>query len=152
MLPSRHIIASVPLGLTVGLLTESLIAGLLCFFSGVLIDIDHIIDYIIHYGLKGFSFKQTYRACKKFAEREEEGGLKKIYLILHVWEMAILFWVSFLFTKNICLLAIALGYSGHLILDASNNIMKPSSYFIILRIKHDFRTIKLLNPHPHQDS
>ena len=143
MLPSRHIIISLPLGATVGLFTQSAPAGLLCFFSGILIDLDHIIDYVIHYGLKKVELKEIYQACRKLANRKEEGGVKKLYLFLHAGEIAILLWVGFVFFRNIYVLSIALGYTGHLILDAANNALKPWAYFLTLRIKNGFNTTKL---------
>ena len=41
MLPSKHIMVSVPLGIAVGFFTQSVFAGLSCFLSGVLVDVDH---------------------------------------------------------------------------------------------------------------
>ncbi len=144
MLPSRHIIASLPLGAAVGFFTESLFAGLLCFLTGIFVDIDHIIDYIIHYGLKAFNFKEAYRCCRNMANPEEEGGIRKLYLFFHAAEFAILLWVGFTFFRNIYLLSIALGYTGHIILDVAANRIKPSAYFITLRIKNKFSTIKFM--------
>ena len=146
MLPSRHIIISLPLGATVGLLTQSIPAGLLCFFSGILIYVDHLIEYAIHFGvknLKNLKLKEIYQTCAKMAKREEEGGVKKLYLFLHTGEIAILLWVGFVLFRNIYLLSIALGCTGHLILDAANNELKPWSYFLTLRIKNGFDTTKL---------
>ena len=144
MLPSRHIIVSVPLGAAAGFFTESLSAGLLCFLSGILIDVDHIIEYIIHHRPKSFNFKEFYQACGKFAKREEEGGVKKLYLIFHAGEFAILLWMIFAFFRNIYLFSIALGYTGHIISDALVNTLKPSTYFITMRIKNNFDVMKFV--------
>lgn len=145
MLPSRHIIVSLPLGAAVGFFTQFALAGILCFFSGVLIDADHIIEYVIHYGLRNFNFKEMYQSCAKMANREEEGGVKKLFLVFHWGEIAILLWMGFIFTKNIYILSIAIGYTGHIILDvAANNALKPSTYFISTRIKNGFRTADLI--------
>lgn len=140
MLPSRHIIVSLPLGVTVGFFTQSILAGILCFLTGVLIDVDHFIEYAIHYGLKNFNFKEFYQTCRKMARRIEEGGVEKLYLVFHAIEIAILLWLSFIFTKNIYLLAIALGYTGHIILDVAANEAKPHAYLISWRMKNGFRT------------
>lgn len=149
MLPSRHIIISLPLGATVGLFTQSVPAGLLCFFSGILIDVDHAIDYVIHYGLKNFDYKEIYRACKNMAKSEEEGGVKKLYFLLHAIEFAILLWIGYLFSRNLYLLSIAIGYTGHLIIDVAGNgkITKPIAYSIAFRIANGFDRIKLIRQH-----
>ena len=147
MLPSRHIIVSIPLGAAVGFFTESFLAGLLCFLSGIIIDIDHLIEYTIHYDWRIPNFKEVYQACSKMANREEEGGTKKLYLVLHVGEIAILLWIGFLFSKNIYLLSIALGYSMHITMDAMANALKPWAYFLTWRMKNGFNTRELSRLH-----
>jgi len=147
MLPSRHIIASFPLGIATGYFTNSQLAGLVCFLSGVLVDIDHIIEYIIHFGFRNFKPKEVYRTCGKMTNPRQEGGVERVYLIFHAGEIAVLLWAGFAFTKNIFLLAIALGYTVHLILDGTTNVMKPSGYFISLRIKNRFKKEKFIKQH-----
>lgn len=143
MLPSRHIIASLPLGIAVGYFTQSLFAGILCFLSGTLIDIDHLIEYMIHFGSKNLRPKAVYWTCIKMASLEE-GRVERIYLFLHAGEIAIFLWIGFAFTRNILLLSIALGYTMHLILDSTANIVKPSGYFMISRIMNNFRKTKFI--------
>ncbi len=144
MLPSRHIIVSLPLGAGLTLFTGSAVSGLLCLFGGVLIDIDHIIEYSIHYGFKNINFQQIYQACRNLITSVENGELEKIYLFFHAAELSILLWVSFALSKNIYLLAIALGYTGHLTLDVLANEIKPWAYFISLRAKKGFRGIEFI--------
>ena len=144
MLPSRHIALSLPLGVSVGLFTQSTLAGILCFLTGVFIDIDHFIEYVIRNNLKNFNFKECYRSHTKWAKREEEIRVERIYLVFHAVEIAFLLWVSFIFTKYVYILSIALGYTGHLVLDMTGNIVRPSAYFVTTRIKNNFKTIKLL--------
>lgn len=145
MAPINHILFSAPLGLLVGALTQNIFAGLLCFFSGFLIDGDHLFEYILYNGIKDLRPKKVYRTCAKMANKEEEGGVKRIFLLLHTVELAILLWISLLFTPNIYILAAALGYSGHLALDAHANTIKPTAYFISTRIKNGFLTSKLIH-------
>lgn len=128
-----------------GIFTQSLFAGLLCFISGVLVDIDHLIDHVANNGLKGFNFKDIYWTGIILPTQREKSKIKKLYLIFHIGEVAILFWASFAFFRNIYLLSISLGYTGHLILDCLPGIMKPQAYFISYRIKNSFRTDRLLN-------
>ncbi|MBN3037984.1 MAG: hypothetical protein JW869_01045 [Candidatus Omnitrophica bacterium] len=140
MSPIKHIAVSAPLGIAVAVVTQSTLAGMLCFFSGFLIDIDHLVEYTMYYGFGDFRFKSIYAACAKMANREEEGGVKRIFFFLHTAEIAILLWVGYFFSKNIYFLAIALGYSGHLIMDGTANAISPWAYFITSRIKNGFRT------------
>lgn len=144
MLPSRHVIVSLVLGGGIWAFTHSFIAGLLCFFSGTLIDIDHLIDYVINSGLKGFSVKEFYWTCLKLPHQKEQSKIKKVYLIFHAWEIAILLWAGCLLFKNIYLLAMALGYTAHVLMDnAVHHVFHPFFYFIIYRLRRDFRTSRL---------
>lgn len=146
MLPSRHIMISLPLAIAVGSFTQSVLAGLLCLFSGVLVDADHLIEYIIHYGCKSLNFKEIYRACTEMTKPEEEGGVKKLHLFFHSLEICILLWIGYALSKNFYLLSIALGYTGHLIMDIIGNskIIKPLSYFTTLRAINGFNTSKIV--------
>lgn len=143
MLPSRHIILSLPLGATVVVFTQSWFAGLLCVLSGILTDVDHFIEYIIHRGLKNFRPKQIYQVCRKLAY-PEENTIDRLYLFFHAIEFAILLLGAYLFSQNIYLLAITLGYTGHLLLDITGNPLAPRAYFIGLRIKNSFSLKKSL--------
>ena len=143
MLPSRHIIVSLSLGGGVAVFTQSLFAGLLCLFSGVLIDADHIVDYLINWGLKDFNFRNIYRTFIEIFNQGEKGRIKKVYLIFHMAEIAILLWISVMFTKNIYLLSIALGYTVHLVMDSMTRWLRPQAYFISFRMKNGFESDRL---------
>ena len=144
MLPSRHIIVSLPLGASVWFFTRSVPAALLCFLTGTIVDADHLIEYAIHHGFKRFNFKEIYQACRRMTKPQEKGGVKKIYLFFHAIEISILLWVVFVLSKNIYILSMALGYTGHLALDVAANEIKPWAYFISARMKNGFRTIKII--------
>ena len=144
MAPIHHILFSAPLGLLIGALTQNVLAGILCFFSGFLIDGDHLFEYILYNGIKDLRPKKIYQACATMTAKEGEGGVRRIFLFLHTAEFAILLWISLLFIPNIYIFAAALGYSGHLILDAHANTIKPTAYFISARIKNSFLTEKLV--------
>ncbi len=143
MRPSKHIIASLTIGALLWLFTRSLYAGLLCFASGVLVDLDHILEYIIHHGWKGLSFKNMYEACEQTEKQKGDMRFKKLYIIFHTGEAALLLWIAAIYTKNIFLLAIAWGYSSHLILDIIGNKVYPISYFMFRRAINKFDSDKL---------
>lgn len=146
MLPSRHIIVSLSLGGGLWFYTQSLFAGLLCFLSGILVDVDHIVDYAINSGLKGINLKDIYWTCFRLPHQREESKLKKVYLIFHSWEAVVLFWIGFLLFRNIYLLAITLGYTSHLVMDTAVRAFHPLAYFVTYRLRKNFMTTRLFNP------
>lgn len=143
MKPSRHVIASFSIALILWFFTKSVYAAIICFASGVLVDTDHIIEYVIHHGWRGISLEKVYHTSEETAVKESASGFGRVYLIFHSGEIAILLWIATAFTKNVFLLAVALGYSSHLILDCIGNPMYPSSYFIISRGIKKFNPDKL---------
>lgn len=142
MLPSRHIIVSISLGAITWAYAQSLLAGLICFCVGVFCDLDHIIEYAINYDLRSLSVKRLYQASADLIKPESE--IKKIRLFFHTAELAILLWVIAIFSNNIFVLAAALGYSAHIMMDMAANILKPAGYFMFWRIKNSFQTARLV--------
>ena len=144
MKPGRHIIVSLFMGIIVWFFARSLYAGFVCFFSGILIDIDHIIEFIIHHGWRNFSYKRCYLACEQTSKQDGKYQFRKIYLIFHCAEIALLLWFLVFYTRNLYLFAVALGYSTHLILDYLPGLVYPFSYFVVWRAINKFRTNRFL--------
>lgn len=143
MKPPFHIAASLSMGTVVGIFTESLYVGLLCFISGVLVDADHIIEYVLHNGWKGFSLRKVYQACEQTTISKGKDSFPKLYLIFHSGEAAILLGIAALYVKNIYLIALAFGYSIHIIMDSIANPMYIYSYFTIWRAIKNFDASRL---------
>jgi hypothetical protein len=142
MKPIVHIATSFSLSVGLWFFTKSAYAALLCFVSGFLIDFDHAVEYFLHYGFKDFSFKRIYQVSSDML-------FEKLHLFLHAGEIVILLWVAYLFTDNIYLLGIAVGYSSHLILDFAGNPLHVFSYFLIRRFMKGFETELLVRKdHP----
>ena len=133
MRPAYHFAASFSAGAALWYFSKSFSAGLLCVLLGVIIDFDHVIEYVLHYGWEGLSIKKVYDACDNLS-------FSKLYILFHTWEVAILFWAAYFITKNIYILALSLGYSTHLVLDAIANPLHPHSYFMLWRAHKKFRT------------
>ena len=144
MKPSRHIIASVFIGGAFAFFTKSVYAGTICFASGVFVDFDHVIEYIIHHKWKILSFRNVYYMSEQTCKEESDEGFKKLYLVFHSGEMVFLFWAAAIYTKNIYLLAIALGYSAHIVMDSIGNTMEPAGYFALWRAAKGFDTERLM--------
>jgi hypothetical protein len=137
MKPVIHAITSFSLGVVLWFFTKSFSAAFLCFISGTIVDFDHVIEYIIHFGRKSLTLKNLYHVC-------EEMLFNRLYVIFHSIELVILFWLAALLIKNIYLLAISMGYTSHLILDLIGNPLHPFSYFLVRRFKKRFVTERLI--------
>jgi hypothetical protein len=146
MKPSRHIIISFSLSLALWLFLKSLSAAVVCFIAGVFIDVDHLLEYLINFGWKGFSLQNCYRECGHSTARNGSFRFKKLYLIFHSIEFAAIFWLLAFLTKNIYIFAFALGYFAHLFADIVGNreFVQPCFYFISWRASHKFRTVKMM--------
>jgi len=144
MNPSRHVITSFALGAIFWFFTKSISASLLCFLTGVLVDLDHIIEYPLHFDWRSFSAKNVYHASIHTRDGKGDYRYKKLYIVFHSWEMVILFWALYAYTKNIYFLAFSLGYTSHMFLDTVGNKGYPALYFLLGRIMNNFSTDKLM--------
>ena len=149
MRPMQHIVVSLSLGAVFWVFARSFYAGLVCFVCGVFVDIDHAIEYVIHYGWKGITLKKICLACEETAKQQGGRKFRKLYLIFHIGEVAIILWILSIITKNIYLLAVAVGHSTHLILDSIGNKMYPYSYFMIWRLIKRFDAKRLFRQSLH---
>jgi hypothetical protein len=103
--------------------------------GGILIDIDHFIDYFLYAGLK-FNLK-------KFALIDFlKSG--RIYIFFHSWELIVLIYLGgFLLGWGKYSLALSLGMLGHLLVDSIfQKAFLP--YSLIYRIQHKFNAYKIL--------
>lgn len=138
MRPISHLVVSISAGVGIWFFAKSLYAGLVCFISSILIDIDHIIEYIIHRGWRNLTLSKVCQACEQTTRQEGDYRFPKLYLIFHSAEVAILFWAVSLYIKNIYFIAIAFGYSIHLVMDCIANPMYIYSYFVTWRVINGF--------------
>jgi len=138
-----HAAVSLSVGLAVYFFSKSFLAGAACFLSGVAPDIDHIIEFFMHYNRKEFSFRRLLSECRETG-KESERGFKKLRLLFHSMELCILLIAAAFITGNIYVIAVSLGYFSHMALDAIANPIRASSYFIIKRIFVKFDTDKLM--------
>lgn len=101
------------------------------FISGIFIDLDHVVDYVIahglHFNVKGF-FPFFY---------EEKHN--KITLIFHGWEFLIFFAAAAWFTDfNLLVTGVLIGYGHHIVLDFFYSKASFWSYSLIWRWKNKF--------------
>jgi len=134
MRPTQHIIISTGVGVLVSLWLKSWAAGVACLIGGVLIDLDHVVDYVI-------AKKEITFDYKKFVDYCDNDTTGRIYLILHSWEALIIMWL-FIPLEPIFIGALV-GITVHLMCDQFSNPLAPLCYFISYRSKHGFERSKL---------
>jgi len=138
-----HAAASFSLGLAVWFFTKSFMGGMLCLAAGIIPDIDHIIEFLMHYSRKEFNFQRFFAECRDTG-RGKTSGFRKLRLFFHSMELCIILIIASFITKNVYVISVTLGYALHMVLDAIANPLRASSYFFIKRIFVKFDTDKLM--------
>lgn len=148
-----HIIASISAGTAVGVFFRSPSVGLVCFLSGLLLDIDHIIEYLINFGWKDFTLKNFYQTCRRTAKQQGEPRFKQVHLVFHSLELAFILWFVVFYTKNAYVFAATLGYSLHLVMDSLGGDLGIDFlfYFIGWRAKKGFQASSLIRKSPYRE-
>ncbi len=107
------------------------------FAAGVLIDLDHLIDYYASHPFTA-NARTIYFACLKM-------NLKKLYIVLHSYEIIACLWIAiYVFSLENFWKAVAIGLTQHIIFDQIVNPMSKYSYFIVYRIAKGFRRNDLI--------
>lgn len=100
----------------------------LCFVSGILIDVDHLFDHFHYFGWLGFD-------PRRFFAEDIFGGSGKVFIPLHSWELLIPLWLwGFLAKKKKEAFALMAGFIGHLLIDYFSYSMPWPFYFFIYRL------------------
>lgn len=136
----HHIAISVPVSLGVFYFTKSIFYFLFSLAIGILLDTDHIFDYIAEE--KKFDLKHMF--IKSYL-----GDFKKIYLFLHAYEyVPVAFFLGYYFNNMTFALVFSVSYLFHLIPDQFFNRTKPLGYFLIYRILVKFEMKKIFDVPP----
>jgi len=139
-----HIAASAGISLACQVTMHSWPATLGCFFSGVLIDLDHYLEYCIF--RKKFPFR--YKDLVDFCWYNEES---RLYLFFHAYEYLFVLWfLIYFFSLGKVWFGVALGLTTHLLFDQWINPGKPLFYFLIFRIKNQFEKIQTVSARYYQ--
>jgi hypothetical protein len=132
MMPVSHAAASGIVSAVFAYLTHSVVGTIVCFLSGIFIDLDHLIDFWI--AKKKIII--DYPKLVSFTGLERGG---KLFLVLHSFEFWLLFWVVIVYYQlNEVWVGLAVGGSAHLIIDQLANPTKPLSLSLLYRWKHRF--------------
>lgn len=134
-----HIITSAGVGLFTYHRYKSPGAGLASFLAGWLIDLDHILDYV-----KAHGWRANWQRINE-AKHEHYSG--KLYLLLHSYELLLLFFIMFKSPrKRAYRMGVTLSVLTHLLLDQKYNPnRKPLTYFLAHRMYKKFNAQDILH-------
>jgi hypothetical protein len=137
MKPKYHVAVSVLISGILFSVFKSWALTIASLFSGIFIDLDHVIDYVINYG-----FHLDINKFFHFFYGEE---YEKLTLLFHSWEwLIILLLASWLTGWNHWIIGVCIGFAQHMIIDKLYNISTIGSYSFICRWKNRFDTSVIL--------
>ena len=105
----EHIAVSAVFSCGLLVITRSWAMFAVSFLSGVLVDVDHVLDYVRQHPSR-YDIVHFFRTC-------EEYRLKKVYLWLHSIEFLLPIGIAAYFTQSVYLTGFSLGLAQHLIFD-----------------------------------
>ena len=127
----HHIVLSAAVSGVVFAVSRSWPATVSSLVVGVLLDGDHVLDYMREYGLR-LNLRELFHASY-------ERKFKRTFLILHAWEWApVIAMVLWLSGGNPWFVGAAIGWLQHLTADQLVNTPNPWAYSIIWRWRHGF--------------
>ncbi len=127
----QHVAISIGVSALVWAVFRSSTAAADCFLTGVFLDIDHLLDYVINYGPR---FK-----IKHFFTVFEFEAIENIYLFLHSWEFIVIYLaLLWLIDWKPVAIGAVIGIVLHLLLDHFFNAHGKFAYFISYRLFHRF--------------
>lgn len=133
---ASHIAVSFSVSAVLYLVFRSHLLALSSFIFGIFIDLDHFFEYFLECGFN--------LDVKNFFLLAENYKFKRTFLLLHSWELFLLFSaLVFLSPASEILFGIFTGYAFHLVFDQFGNLSRPLSYSFIYRWKKDFLTEKI---------
>ena len=114
---------------------KSVSCAMISFLSGILIDIDHIFDFLLNHSIK--EYRTFFKKCYEL-------DFKKLVLLLHSYELTIILWLYVaLASYNKYWLCFAIGFTQHMLLDVLFNPLGLKGYSMIFRIFNKFETKKI---------
>ena len=138
-----HVLSSIPLGIGYYAMSKDPVNTLLAMGAAVLIDVDHILDYVL-------TQKRIDPIPKMVQAFDWLIYVKKNYLFLHSWEIVIALAVFQWISPHPSVMAILSGYGLHLLIDQIYNSyclgkfnLKPLFYFLCYRMRFNFDVLPL---------
>ena len=134
MRPLQHTAASVCFAAATFAVTKSPALAAVNFAGGVLIDVDHVPDFILN--------KEMRRHPGKMLEGNSHLSAHRSFFLLHGFDVAtLLLFIVHMAGHPLAAWALYTGLIQHLVLDTLYNPVKsPFSYFLTFRIVKKFKT------------
>ncbi len=136
--PTAHVYTSAVLAAALYAHSHSIPESTICFAGGILIDLDHVIDFVLFSGEK-FSPGNFVSWC--------ENRWQRVTLLFHSYELLSLLFIIMVYLDSAVLRGILWGAGLHLLLDQLWNPkaygLSPLFYFIGFRIAAGFRREKM---------
>ncbi len=130
-----HVIASVIFSSIFLLVFKSWTIAVSSFISGVLIDCDHVIDYLWE--------KRRFR-LNEFFDAHYKEKILFFMVIFHSWELLFLLNIyAFMISDNPWVIGITIGFTQHVALDQIFNESKRLLYFFFWRLKRGFNANRM---------
>ena len=140
MRPLQHTAASALCAAGTYALTRSIGLTAANFVAGILIDIDHVPEYLVKVG-------RTRPLLSIFKTQLHLVSTRTV-LFFHGFDViTLLFFILHRAGFTALALALYIGAFQHLLLDTLYNpVRSPLSYFFFFRLRHGFKTEKILHP------
>ncbi len=130
--PTGHIICTLTISGFLYFIFRSATAFWVSFLSGILMDIDHILDYYIQ--------KKITLRMRKIYLWHIKNDYDFLFLYLHSLELVVMLWVAiFVFKLGIFWIALAIGMTQHIILDIFFNPIYTYAYLFLYRLAKGFK-------------
>jgi hypothetical protein len=134
----HHTLVSLGFGLAFYFVFRSFAGALICFFAGILVDVDHYVDYVRDRGLN--------LNLKRFFEYGYGLEYDRLFILFHAYEYFVpLAFMLVLSGYNLFVAAVFTGFAQHLLFDQFTNPVKPLAYFITYRLKNRFSRESILS-------
>jgi len=131
MKATSHIYASIAAGSAAYGLTRSPELSVSCVLSGILLDMDHVLDFYLLTDER-FTLKSFFSWCYELR-------WTKIYLVLHSYELFLLLALAACLFPSQALAGVLLGMGLHLFMDQlGNKGLNKWFYFMIFRYRSGF--------------
>ena len=122
-----HLIITIAISLYAYFKFDCISCVVFSFLGGILVDMDHFIDYFLYY--RRFNLKSF------FSLEFVKSG--KVYVLFHSWELTLLFLLAGTVTQSKPVLFFAISLAAHLLID---HVQKSNAlfYFLTYRIIKKF--------------
>lgn len=136
MMPKQHFLLSVPIVIIYFYIVRDILYAAIMLSSAVLIDADHLFDYISAY--------------KTFNLRHFLGGkwiMKKLFIAFHSYELLAVLLAIFILSGYSIIIPLLLGFSYHIFLDMIHYSHKNRFLFysLVYRMINRFEKEELCN-------